>query len=315
MSRPQTHSIFIKCCQKCTGIVTFVYSWNKECEDGLKISLVALQQAEIIENLKSTISSINGVVSMQQSEIARLETKIKTVEDSNTWFNKWGSIQDSDARIKTLSDKLNKALERAGMTYEDKVSTTAIMLERNEKSNEELRSNEKYARISLEEYKKDVESDIREKRVMAARAKEQESKMARLEAENAEMRAMLLDNEREHKRLNDRINQLNLNEKELLNAIETKETKFLELQATSNASIESLQNELTQISEEYSRKEEETDKLRDELKETQTKVEEIIFTQEAVKVEYEKKEKVISYYYYFFIFYYSMKINYFKYII
>ncbi len=123
----------------------------------MKLGLVAIQQAELINNLKITIASVNGVVSMQQCEISRLESKIKTVEDSNTWFSKWGTMQDAEPRMKELSDKLQKALERANMVQEDKASVIIATNERLEKTIEELKMNERLARFALEEHKKDGE--------------------------------------------------------------------------------------------------------------------------------------------------------------
>ena len=123
----------------------------------MKLGLVAIQQAELINNLKITIASVNGVVSMQQCEISRLESKIKTVEDSNTWFSKWGTMQDAEPRMKELSDKLQKALERANMVQEDKASVIIATNERLEKTIEELKMNERLARSALEEHKKDGE--------------------------------------------------------------------------------------------------------------------------------------------------------------
>ena len=137
--------------------MTFVHSWNKECEESLKLGLVAVEQLELIKNLKITIASVNGVVSMQQSEISRLESKIKTVEDSNIWFSKWGTMQDAEPRIKELSDKLQKALERANMIQEDKASTIVATNERMKTNIEELKMNERLARLALEEYKKEGE--------------------------------------------------------------------------------------------------------------------------------------------------------------
>ena len=137
--------------------MTFVHTWNKECEESLKLGLVAIQQADLINNLKITIASVNGVVSMQQSEISRLESKIKVVEDSNIWFSKWGTMKDSEPRMKELSDKLQKALERANMIQEDKASTIIATNERMETTIKDLKMNERLARLALEEYKKEGE--------------------------------------------------------------------------------------------------------------------------------------------------------------
>ena len=142
------------------------------------------------------------------------------------------------------------------------------------------------------------ESDAREKRDMAAKKKESESRIARLEAENAELRAMLNEKDLENKRLNEKAEQMKQNEQQLLKTIGVKEASFLDLQVSSNASIEALQSELRLIGEEYSRKEEEADALRDELVDANTRIEDLTTTRETERSEFAIKEKVG---YYFFL--------------
>ena len=139
------------------------------------------------------------------------------------------------------------------------------------------------------------ESDVREKRDMIAKKKESESRLTRLEAENAELRAMINDRDLENRRLAEKNEQMKQNEQELLNTIGVKEASFLDLQLSSNVSIEALQSELRLTSEEYSRKEEELDSMRDELINANSKIEDLVTTRETEILEFAIKEKV-SYY-------------------
>ena len=127
---------------------------------------------------------------------------------------------------------------------------------------------------------------------MVVKKKDDEIRIARLESENAELRAMLNERDLENKRLAEKNEQMKQNEKELLSTIGLKETSFLDLQMSSNASIEALQSELRLSGEEYARREAEADSLREALMDTNSRIEDLIATRETERLEFAMKEKV-----------------------
>lgn len=116
VSAPGKHKVFVKYCNSCIGVMSFVHEWNQSIEEGLKRNVESLSYEANMQKLKVAMMNLNKIIEDQETELIDMKKKYFTLQKSGKWMEDWkNSLEIKESGVEFMKEELSKWKNCAGM--------------------------------------------------------------------------------------------------------------------------------------------------------------------------------------------------------
>jgi chromosome segregation ATPase len=263
---PSKYKLFIRHCQTCIGITSFIHEWNQGVEEALNGKFNMKLFEVKLQKLQDTISSLVTVTGKQEDEIIQLSRRNKQLEASKEWFDKFSYLQQAKDTEEMLAEKVRMYRYNGEMAIADKESAEfnrelRMLEELVEWRNREIEKNRRLEEALAD---RDRERSIRLEIQKSLGDADKDNKHAVEENHNLEQR--LTSQTATTVKLQELCNDLLKQKDNLEHALETKSRQMETMRVELTHIKEDLEAQLKMVNSDYATKEDEVDSLRKEVR-------------------------------------------------
>ena len=270
LSAPGKHKVFVRYCNTCIGVMSFVHEWNQSIEEGLRRNVENLSYEANLQKLKNSIMSLNKIIEDQEKELLELKKKYYTLQNSGKWMEDWkNSLEIKESGVDFMKEELSKWKNCAGMADAEKETmVNETVLRFNEKiaklQYQLIESNREIDRqVSLTEKERHSQVEVL-KKVSASegiiKAREQELKSTK---------ATLEDKINEIKKLNLKVMNLQRDEANATKKMTEMQTAFDDYKSGADNINDDLRAQIMELEKTATSRDETIEKLKDTIREIQ----------------------------------------------
>eukprot|EP00981_Chlorochromonas_danica_P005634 scaffold1160_cov174-Ochromonas_danica.AAC.34 len=266
LAAPSQHRLFSYFCKDCCGLASLVRGWNEDVEKCMKFYAEHTQVDNEILEFKRLIRSLEEIIEAKEKEVVELSRKNVLLEGASQWFDKWSQSQAYLAMQEELHECQRQGRELIAMAKEDRESMLWNVESRHQDQleeawNEVRRMEDQLQRIQIE---RDIETKKRLQLNQEMQNLFAEKQLLRSEMDNMNLKTLKENSQVEE--LEKRIDQLNRLNSELSSSLSSKEHIIEDLRHQLHDEVESLSRQVSALASDYEVKEQECDRLRDDLR-------------------------------------------------
>ena len=273
LAAPGKHKIFVRYCNTCIGVMSFIHEWNQSIEEGLKRNVENLSYEANLLKLKNSIINLNKIVEDQETELVEVKKKYYTLQKSGKWMEDWkNSLDIKETGVDFMKEELSRWKNCAGMAdaeRETKVNETVYrfndkiaklqyqLIESNREIDRQVSINDKERQAQVEVFKKLSNSEG----IIKERDQELKSTKATLE-----------DKINEIKKLNLKAISLQKDEATATKKLMETQSAFDDYKIEMNAANDDLRGQIMELEKSVTSKDETIEKLNDIVRELKKQV-------------------------------------------
>jgi hypothetical protein len=242
-----------------------IRTWNDDVEEGLRMLYETNNFSKITADLRATITSLNGIISKQESRIIELEYRNKIVETSANWNNKWDFLADAGKKEQNYQDKIKTQRNMLEMTLEDHSAKMVRATELMQQRIDELLQSELELRIKLNAQTKLSMHHVHEKKSIKDEIEKLIHANGQKTTEISKLKSLLDASNKDNFKLQNAVSAKEIRETELLHALELKETEVRNQQALYSSRTNELTTELEKLTVSFAKVEAERNEIRVKL--------------------------------------------------
>lgn len=274
---PSSKKLFVRICNDCIGVTTFVKEWNSEIEKCMQFKAQYHNIEALINEYRNLIAKLNVTIENQEAQIVQLLDKTGKLETANNWFAKWGAHIKSGGDEIDVFDLYKMFLNISEMAREDIAGHKMQLQNKMDTFVHIYHEREGHLKNALRAAELARDEDSRTRIALLAELRNCQQDLLSRGNQIEHMQRTNDSRQHENLLLDQKVARLEAMNKQCMSVIIAKEKEYAILRDESRDRIDSLKVTVDQMTNEATRTEEMLSETRDQLKDSKVKTLEYLY--------------------------------------